>query len=234
MKTIPRASNPACRRRATMAGPCAPRSPATCGKASTPPGMNWRRSSRRTSPPTGCRSSSNGSSSAPWRSAAPCSAPCCATTLTYFSQLGNFIERADNTARILDVKYFILLPRPSDVGSDLDMQQWAHDPALGFGPPRLSLVLSRQPLQAVAGLGIPDPQGRDAALAGLHLSLDQPRARWSGELYGKRYDCHDAAKKPTTDSRPATWRKSSSPACTSSCDFMAANNRLVGRIATDL
>ena len=43
----------------------------------------------------------------------------------YFSQLGNFIERADNTARILDVKYFILLPKPSDVGSDLDMQQWA-------------------------------------------------------------------------------------------------------------
>jgi uncharacterized alpha-E superfamily protein len=43
----------------------------------------------------------------------------------YFSQLGNFIERADNTARILDVKYFILLPKPSDVGSDLDLQQWA-------------------------------------------------------------------------------------------------------------
>ena len=43
----------------------------------------------------------------------------------YFSQLGNFIERADNTARILDVKYFILLPRPGDVGSELDMQQWA-------------------------------------------------------------------------------------------------------------
>jgi uncharacterized alpha-E superfamily protein len=43
----------------------------------------------------------------------------------YFSQLGNFVERADNTARILDVKYFILLPKPSDVGSDLDLQQWA-------------------------------------------------------------------------------------------------------------
>ncbi len=43
----------------------------------------------------------------------------------YFSQLGNFIERADNTARILDVKYFILLPKPSDVGSELDVQQWA-------------------------------------------------------------------------------------------------------------
>jgi uncharacterized alpha-E superfamily protein len=42
----------------------------------------------------------------------------------YFSQLGNFIERADSTARILDVKYYILLPRPTDVGSDLDTQQW--------------------------------------------------------------------------------------------------------------
>jgi uncharacterized alpha-E superfamily protein len=43
----------------------------------------------------------------------------------FFSQLGNFIERADNTARILDVKYYILLPRPGDVGSEIDMQQWA-------------------------------------------------------------------------------------------------------------
>jgi uncharacterized alpha-E superfamily protein len=43
----------------------------------------------------------------------------------YFSQLGNFIERADNTARILDVKYFILLPKPTDVGSELDSHQWA-------------------------------------------------------------------------------------------------------------
>ena len=43
----------------------------------------------------------------------------------FFAQLGNFIERADNTARILDVKYFILLPRASDVGSELDGQQWA-------------------------------------------------------------------------------------------------------------
>ena len=43
----------------------------------------------------------------------------------YFSQLGNFVERADSTARILDVKYYILLPKPSDVGSEVDSQQWA-------------------------------------------------------------------------------------------------------------
>jgi uncharacterized alpha-E superfamily protein len=42
----------------------------------------------------------------------------------YFSQLGTFLERSDNTARILDVKYFVLLPRPEMVGSVVDNAQW--------------------------------------------------------------------------------------------------------------
>jgi uncharacterized alpha-E superfamily protein len=41
-----------------------------------------------------------------------------------FSQIGTFIERADNTARILDVKYYVLLPSVSWVGSSLDNSQW--------------------------------------------------------------------------------------------------------------
>lgn len=41
-----------------------------------------------------------------------------------FAQAGSFIERADNTARILDVKYYVLLPRVSMVGGDVDIQQW--------------------------------------------------------------------------------------------------------------
>jgi uncharacterized alpha-E superfamily protein len=41
-----------------------------------------------------------------------------------FSQIGTFIERADNTARILDVKYYVLLPSVSWVGSALDNYQW--------------------------------------------------------------------------------------------------------------
>ena len=36
----------------------------------------------------------------------------------FFSQLGTFIERADYTARILDVKYYILLPDSVSVGSN--------------------------------------------------------------------------------------------------------------------
>ena len=42
-----------------------------------------------------------------------------------FSRLGTFLERADNTARILDVKYHILLPSVKDVGGALDYYQWA-------------------------------------------------------------------------------------------------------------
>jgi uncharacterized alpha-E superfamily protein len=42
----------------------------------------------------------------------------------YFSQLGAFVERADNTARILDVKYFLLLPTSQAVGGEMDTWQW--------------------------------------------------------------------------------------------------------------
>ena len=42
----------------------------------------------------------------------------------HFSRLGTHLERADNTARILDVKYHIILPRVEDVGGALDYYQW--------------------------------------------------------------------------------------------------------------
>jgi uncharacterized alpha-E superfamily protein len=41
-----------------------------------------------------------------------------------FTQIGTALERADNTARIIDVKYYTLLPSASFVGSALDNVQW--------------------------------------------------------------------------------------------------------------
>ena len=41
-----------------------------------------------------------------------------------FIQLGKFIERADRTSRILDVKYHILLPSGERVGGNVDTVQW--------------------------------------------------------------------------------------------------------------
>jgi uncharacterized alpha-E superfamily protein len=42
----------------------------------------------------------------------------------WFSRLGVYLERADNTARILDVKYHLLLPAEEKVGGPLDYYQW--------------------------------------------------------------------------------------------------------------
>ena len=42
-----------------------------------------------------------------------------------FLTLGNYFERADFTARIIDVKYFILLPSTSLIGTQIDNFQWS-------------------------------------------------------------------------------------------------------------
>ncbi|UAB77605.1 alpha-E domain-containing protein [Erythrobacter sp. SCSIO 43205] len=42
----------------------------------------------------------------------------------HFGRAGTYIERAESTARILDMKYYLLLPSLSYVGSSLDTGQW--------------------------------------------------------------------------------------------------------------
>ena len=41
-----------------------------------------------------------------------------------FLNIGYYLERGDNTARLMDVKYYVLLPRVEFVGSGLDNYQW--------------------------------------------------------------------------------------------------------------
>jgi uncharacterized alpha-E superfamily protein len=43
----------------------------------------------------------------------------------HFTWLGTYLERADSTARILDVKYHLLLPRGEQVGGSTDYYQWS-------------------------------------------------------------------------------------------------------------
>jgi uncharacterized alpha-E superfamily protein len=42
----------------------------------------------------------------------------------HFSQIGRMLERADKVSRILDIKYYLLLPSPEDVGTSFDLIQW--------------------------------------------------------------------------------------------------------------
>ena len=111
----------------------------------------------------------------------------------YFSQLGNFIERADSTARILDVKYFILLPKPTDVGSDLDTLQWAqilrsvsaHRAYRWFYK-----NASYKPWLIAEFLILKEQMPRSLVFSydWINTALDG-----LGNLYGKRYECHDMA-----------------------------------------
>ncbi len=89
-----------------------------------------------------------------------------------FARIGTFIERADNTSRILDVKYYVLLP--VGLGGRLLPRQCAVgiDPALGLGAPLLQLGL-RTPTTAGQYRRLPDPQRTDAALACLLLREDR-------------------------------------------------------------
>lgn len=43
----------------------------------------------------------------------------------HFAKIGQYLERADKTSRILDMKYFIILPSIDDVGSPYDNIQWS-------------------------------------------------------------------------------------------------------------
>ncbi len=42
----------------------------------------------------------------------------------HFLRMGSLMERADKTSRLLDVKYFLLLPEIADVGTTLDQVGW--------------------------------------------------------------------------------------------------------------
>ena len=86
----------------------------------------------------------------------------------WFQRLGTFVERADNIARLLDVKYHVLLPEWEPVGGGLDYFQWSSILRAVSAHHLLPLGLSREH-PAVAGRRLPHPAARAAALA--HLLL---------------------------------------------------------------
>jgi uncharacterized alpha-E superfamily protein len=151
----------------------------------------------------------------------------------YFSQLGNFIERADNTARILDVKYFILLPRPSDVGSDLDMQQWAQvlRSVSAHRAYRWFYKDSRyKPWLVSEFLILKEEMPRSLLFTynWISLALDG-----LSELYGSRYACHEIAMETHNRLKHGNMEQIFQNGLHEFLqDFMAANNSLSQSIAT--
>lgn len=112
------------------------------------------------------------------------------TDIFDFCRLGTFIERADNTARILDVKYYVLLPSMTQVGSDLDNVQWETI---------LRAVASHRSYRWLTG-GNTTPKGIADFLIfdtrmprSLRFTIKKMAAnlQYLEENYGTRHPCHD-------------------------------------------
>ncbi len=101
-----------------------------------------------------------------------------------FAQIGRLIERADKTSRILDVKYFILLPEVAQVGSTLDVLQWSalleSTSALHTYRKRFGRIASR----SVAEFLILDPnfpRSMKSCVTAIRASLRQITGNLSGQ-----------------------------------------------------
>lgn len=112
------------------------------------------------------------------------------TDIYDFCRLGTFVERADNTARILDVKYYVLLPSMTQVGSDLDNVQWETI---------LRAVASHRSYRWLTG-GEVSPKGIADFLIfdtrmprSLRFTVKKIAANlnYLAENYGARHPCHD-------------------------------------------
>lgn len=90
----------------------------------------------------------------------------------HFIRLGRFVERADKTSRILDVKYFILLPSVHDVGTPIDFISWATLLKSASGYEMYRKKFRRITPTNVARFLILDPEFPRSMLFCVNLALD--------------------------------------------------------------
>lgn len=107
-----------------------------------------------------------------------------------FARMGTFTERADNTARILDVKYYVLLPSAAAVGSNLDNVQWETilRSVSAEGGFRMTYGQDPTPRKIAQFLILDRRMPRSLAFCGAKIS---DNLRYLAEDYGSRLPCHD-------------------------------------------
>lgn len=107
-----------------------------------------------------------------------------------FARLGTFVERADSTARILDVKYYVLLPSAMAVGSNLDNVQWETilRSVSAEGGFRLTYGQDPTPLKIAQFLILDRRMPRSLAFC---LGKIADNLGYLADDYGARLPCHD-------------------------------------------
>ena len=111
----------------------------------------------------------------------------------WFTRLGTFIERADNTARILDVKYHLLLPRDEGVGGAQDYYQWTSI-LRAVSAVRAYQWVYRTEVKPwnIAELLILRPE-MPRSLRACYDDIDQTLAHLAARHAGRRGECHRLA-----------------------------------------
>ena len=107
-----------------------------------------------------------------------------------FCRLGTYLERADNTARILDVKYYVLLPSISQIGSNLDNVQWETILRSVAGMRAYRWITQGE----TSPIGIADFLIFDTRMPrSMAFSVDKIAANlgFLEQAYGMRHPCHD-------------------------------------------
>ena len=107
-----------------------------------------------------------------------------------FARIGTFIERADATARLIDVKYYVLLPSAQAVGSNLDNVQWESilRSASAEGGYRMTYGQDVRPRQIAELLILDRRMPRSLAFAVGKLA---DNFGYLAEDYGTRLPCQD-------------------------------------------
>ena len=155
---------PASRRRARTRARCAARSPPRCGRTSTPRGSRCADRDEATIEARGVSAFFDWVKERTHLFRGVTFGTMLRDEAYDFSRLGTHIERADNTARILDMKYHMLLPRREGRGRRGRLLPVGGGAAVGVGLRGLPQGLPRRDHAAQAGRAA-DPARRHAALA---------------------------------------------------------------------
>lgn len=111
-----------------------------------------------------------------------------------FARIGTFVERADNTARIIDVKYYTLLPSAAAVGSSLDNVQWEMI-LRSVSAHRCFRWLDEQDMTATAIADFLIFDKRLPRSLAFCLKQTTENLRYLEQEYEMRHPCHDMADK---------------------------------------
>jgi uncharacterized alpha-E superfamily protein len=148
-----------------------------------------------------------------------------------FSQIGTFVERADNTARILDVKYYVLLPSISWVGSSLDNYQWESilRSVSAHRSYRWVYDAEYKPTNIADYLVLNGRMPRSLTFCYRNIAAS---LRLLAEEYGVRHACHDTADKTLARLQVGSIKEIFDIGLHEFLDaFIADNNRLGDQIA---